>query len=69
MEPLHIYGMTMFTLRAIDYSKNFDTRHGKLPFEPFVMEVQETFEAIQTIMPWVASQTVKVMTTHISHWT
>lgn len=49
MEPLHIYGMTMFTLRAIDYSKIFDTRHGKLPFEPFVMEVQETFQTIQTI--------------------
>lgn len=49
MEPLHIYGMVMFSLRAIDYNKNIDTRHGKLSFEPFVMDVQEIPQTIQAI--------------------
>lgn len=49
MEPLHIHGMVMFSLRAIDYNKNIDTKHGKLSFEPFFMDVQEIPQTIQAI--------------------
>ena len=69
MEPLHIHGMAMFSLRAIDYNKNIDTRHGKLSFESFVMDVQEIPQAIQAIgiaLGCFAKSFVKVMT---SHWT